>query len=44
MPEDDYDADLATPDSVEEEQAPDDAVCGYPVDRTAEDWPGEAVS
>lgn len=44
MPENGYDPDLATPGRVEEEQAPDDAVCGFPVDRTEDDWPGEEVS
>lgn len=43
MPEDDYDPDLPAQQAVEEEAAPDDAVCGYPVDRTPADWPGAEV-
>lgn len=40
MPADDYDPDVPTPNEPAEESTPTDAVCGYPVDRTADDWPG----
>lgn len=40
MPEtDDYDPDVPTPVDVADESTADDSVCGFPVDRTAADWP-----
>lgn len=38
---DDYDPDLPTPNEPAlDDPYPERAVCGYPVDRTDDDWPG----
>lgn len=44
MPESDYDNTIPTPvDAADDTGQPVERVCGYPVDRTPDNWPGEAA-